>query len=153
MSRYSPSLSALISSPVFWRLSSSFQNRSCYISSKKTKKKPLLTRMNWKKKKKKNYRSVSSLQFVSKIIEKSVLSQLSEHLSAYNLYTCCQSAYWPGHSTKTALLKIVSDFPSLLMLERFLWSLFWTCQQPSIRYTIAYHSTNFIMIREYKTRL
>ena len=41
----------------------------------------------------KNYRPVSSLSFVCKIIEKLVLSQLSDHLSANNLYNRFQSAY------------------------------------------------------------
>ena len=56
----------------------------------------------------KNYHPVSNLSFVSKIIEKLVLSQLSDHLSSNNLYNHFQSAYRPGHSTKTALLKIIS---------------------------------------------
>ena len=41
----------------------------------------------------KNYCPVSSLSFVCKIIEKLVLSQLSDHLSANNLYNRFQSAY------------------------------------------------------------
>ena len=53
----------------------------------------------------KNYRPVSNLSFVSTIIEKLVLSQLSDHLSADKIYNRCKSAYRPGHSTETALLK------------------------------------------------
>ena len=63
----------------------------------------------------KNYCPVSNLSFLSKIIEKLVLSQLSDHLSANNLYNRFQSAYQPGHSAETALLKIVSDL--LLALD------------------------------------
>ena len=56
-----------------------------------------------------NYRPVSSLCFIAKILEKHVLSKVSSYLNSQNLYNTCQSAYCPGHSTETALLKDVND--------------------------------------------
>jgi len=56
-----------------------------------------------------NYRPVSNLQFVSKLVERAVAKQLRLHCdSSYPLPTL-QSAYRAGFSTETALLKVQSD--------------------------------------------
>ena len=57
----------------------------------------------------KNYRPVSNLKYISKLIERIVLEQLTEHLSVNNIYEPMQSAYRHGHSTETALLRVQND--------------------------------------------
>ena len=56
-----------------------------------------------------NYRPFSNLIFIAKILKKLVLSQVSSYLNSNNLYNTCQSAYIHGHSTETALQKVVND--------------------------------------------
>ena len=76
----------------------------------------------------KNYSPVSNVLFTSNVIEKLVVSQLSEHLSKNNLYGHFQSTYRCRRSNETALLKIVNDL--LLSLDDDNVSLlFRTCQQ------------------------
>ena len=56
-----------------------------------------------------NYSPVSTLQFLSKVIERCVAIQLTEHIQQNNLNDILQSAYKINHSTETALLKIQND--------------------------------------------
>ena len=58
----------------------------------------------------KNYRPVSNLPYLSKLIEKAVVKQLKVHLSNNQLEEPLQSAYKKLNSTETALIKIMNDF-------------------------------------------
>ena len=61
-------------------------------------KKPSLQRNDYK-----NYRPVSGLSFISKVIEKVISSQIKKHMSDNGLENPFQSAYRHGHSTETTL--------------------------------------------------
>ena len=62
----------------------------------------------------KNYRPISNLPLLSKILEKVVLHKLLSHLQENNLSNPFQSAYRAGHSTETVLLGIVNNILSAL---------------------------------------
>ena len=56
-----------------------------------------------------NFRPVSNLSFISKLLEKIVATQLTGYLESNHLLPTAQSAYRRFHSTETALLKVFSD--------------------------------------------
>jgi len=70
---------------------------------------PLLKKHNLDPNNLKNYRPVSNLPFLSKLLEKLVLKQLNTHLSTHSLLHPFQSAYRQNHSTETALLHILNS--------------------------------------------
>ena len=70
---------------------------------------PLLKKTNLDVNELKNYRPVSNLHFISKVLEKLVVRRLEDHMSRNNLYDPLQSAYKLEHSTETALMKINND--------------------------------------------
>ena len=70
---------------------------------------PLLKKVNLPADDMKNFRPVSNLPFLSKILEKVVLCQLNEHLKNNELNNVFQSAYKKFHNTETALLKVTND--------------------------------------------
>ena len=56
-----------------------------------------------------NYRPVSNLSYVSKLVECVVAVQLVNHIERHNLMEVHQSAYCAYHSTETALLKVKTN--------------------------------------------
>jgi hypothetical protein len=56
-----------------------------------------------------NYRPVSNLSMVSKLLEKVVSTRISEHCNVNGIVNTYQSAYKKVHSTETALLRVQND--------------------------------------------
>ena len=62
----------------------------------------------------KNYRPISNLSFLSKVIEKCVYNQIMPYLMSNDLFGVFQSAYRPYHSCETALYAIHNDIETML---------------------------------------
>jgi hypothetical protein len=74
--------------------------------------KPLLKKHGLDAEVLKNYRPISTLPFVAKILERVVLTQLNTHLESNSLLDIYQSAYKKNHSTETALLHVTNTLLS-----------------------------------------
>ena len=62
----------------------------------------------------KNYRAVSNLSYLSKLIKKTVSSQPTSYTNSTGRNESLQPAYKQGHSTETALLKVMTDMLAAL---------------------------------------
>jgi hypothetical protein len=56
-----------------------------------------------------NFRPVSNLPYISKLVERAAVDQLVQHLQHHDLLPTMSSAYREFHSTETALIKVQSD--------------------------------------------
>ena len=74
---------------------------------------PLL-KIYWLDKDIKNYRHMSNLPFISKLIEKVAARRIGEHLEHNDINDSYQSAYRRGHSTETVLVKVHRDIAEAL---------------------------------------
>ena len=63
----------------------------------------------------KNYRPISNLSFLSKLVERIIANRLLTHLSSHDLLAKFQSAYRKFHSSETALVYVQNDI--LVALE------------------------------------
>ena len=70
---------------------------------------PLIKKPNLSSNDLKNYRPISGLSFVSKLVERVIAKQLLEHIHVHNLDNPYQSTYKAGYSTETALLYIKNE--------------------------------------------
>ena len=75
---------------------------------------PLLKKSSLDQEILKNYRPVSNLPFLSKLLERIVLSRILPFLQTNNILDHHQSAYRSNHSIETALLKVENDILSAM---------------------------------------
>ena len=82
----------------------------CFPSDfKKAVVRPLLKKAGSDISQMKNFRPVSNLSFLSKLLERVVQKRLQEFLDSNNLMPVTQSAYRQYHSTETAVTKVYDD--------------------------------------------
>ena len=56
-----------------------------------------------------NYRPVSNLSYICKLVEHVMASQLVNHIERHGMMEALQSAYHSSHSMETVLLKVKTD--------------------------------------------
>jgi hypothetical protein len=102
--------------PTFTNIINTLETGCMPVQLKEAMLKPKLKKSNLEFKEYSNFRPISNLKFLSKIIEKAVATQFMEHLNN-NLEEPLQSAYKRFQSTETALLKVQNDILSLLTIR------------------------------------
>ena len=99
----------ILKTPITDIINSSMETSTFPQNFKEAHVRPLLKKISLPKNELKNYRPVSNLSFISKILEKIVASRLQAHIKNNHLSNPLQSAYRKHHSTESALLKVHND--------------------------------------------
>ena len=61
-----------------------------------------------------NYRPISNLEFLSKLLERVMFKQLTSYCETFDLFTKFQSAYKTNHSCETAMTYVIDDIQEYL---------------------------------------
>ena len=99
----------ILITPITSIINASLEQGKCPNFFKQAHVTPILKKSSLDKEIHKNYRPVSNLNLISKILERVVAVQLQTHLDEAGLMTAFQSAYRKHHSTESALLNIHND--------------------------------------------
>ena len=70
---------------------------------------PILKKFNLDPETLNNYRPISNLSFISKLVERAVAKQLTAYMAENDLFEPYQSAYRSNHSTETTLLCVMDS--------------------------------------------
>ena len=96
--------------PIFAHMANlSFTDSRFPVAFKTAQVLPLLKKPTLDKQQLSNYRPISNLSTASKVIERLVLERLRPHLMTSLNFSQLQSAYRHGHSTETALLRVLDS--------------------------------------------
>ena len=101
---------------VLWMNNASLEDGNLPLSQRHTIVIPWLKKLGLDRSVVENYRPISNLSFMLKVVERLVCHQLVRFLENHNILPTCQLPYGRSHLTETAVLKIVSDALLLLLL-------------------------------------